>query len=260
MQAESRLQLEQANRAHLERAAEALMPRRERIAAERQALAEPDASALRELEARVAQIDGLLQAARQAFEALQAECAALQEASAQAGEAVGVAEREHAAAQAQLATLRQIQAEAQSNAPLSEWLERHGLGSAAQLWQKLRIDAGWETAVEAVLRERLHALQCGSIDTSFAERPPAKASLFEASRDASTTPAAGLPLAAKVHALDDSIRGALADWLTAVFVCEGHPSASVRAALPAGAVLVNREGDQFTRHTVSLHAPDPADA
>ena len=34
----------------------------------------------------------------------------------------------------------------------------------------------------------------------------------------------------------------------------------MREALPAGAVLVNREGHQFTRHTVSFHAPDPADA
>ncbi|HZS65741.1 MAG TPA: chromosome segregation protein SMC [Burkholderiales bacterium] len=260
MQAESRLALEQANRTHLERAAEALAQRRERIDAERQALAEPDASALHRLEARLAQIDGALQAARQAFEALQVQCVALQEAGAQAAEAVGAAEREHAAAQAQLATLRQIQADAQNNAPLREWLERHGLGSAAQLWQQLRIDAGWETAVEAVLRERLHALRSDSIETSFSARPPAKASLFEASLDASTAPAAGVPLAAKVHPLDDSVRGALADWLTGVFVCEGSPSATARASLPAGAVLVNRDGDQFTRHTVSLHAPDPADA
>ncbi|TMH42828.1 MAG: chromosome segregation protein SMC [Betaproteobacteria bacterium] len=260
MQAQSRLQLEQANRTHLERAAEALGQRRERLEAERQALGAPDAGALAELEARIAQIDGSLQAARQAFEALQPQCVALQEASAQAAEAVGIAEREHAAAQAQLATLRQIQAEAQNNAPLREWLERHGLATAAQLWHKLRIDAGWETAVEAVLRERLHALQSGSIDAGFSERPPAKASLFEASREVSTAPAADLPLAAKVHALDDGIRGALADWLSGVFVCEGRPSASIRGALPAGAVLVNREGDQFTRHTVSLHAPDPADA
>src|SRR5260221_387728 len=72
--------------------------------------------------------------------------------------------------------------------------------------------------------------------------------------------ASGMPLAAKVHALDDSIRGALADWLSGVFVTDGRPDAQARAALPAGAVLVNREGDQFTRHTVSFHAPDPADA
>ena len=34
----------------------------------------------------------------------------------------------------------------------------------------------------------------------------------------------------------------------------------MREALAAGAVMVNREGHQFTRHTVSFHAPDPEDA
>jgi chromosome segregation protein len=260
MQSESRLQLEQANRAHLQRAAEALTQRRERLAAELQALAEPDATLLRELEARSGQIDASLEAARQAFEGLQAQCLALQESSAQAADAVGLAQREHAAAEAQLSTLRQIQADTQNNAPLREWLERHGLGNAAQLWQKLRIDAGWETAVEAVLRERLHALQSGSIESGFAERPPVKASLFEPALEGPLAPASGVPLAAKVHALDDGIRGALADWLAGVYVIDGRPDAALRSGLPAGAVLVNREGDQFTRHTVSLHAPDPADA
>ena len=260
MQAESRLQLEQANRAHLERAAEALAQRRERLGAELQALAEPDASALHEMEARAAEIDAALEKARRALEALQAECAALQEASAQAAEQVGNAQRDHAAAEAQLSTLRQIQADVENNAPLREWIQRQGLGSAAQLWQQLRIDAGWETAVEAVLRERLHALLAGSLDSAWSERPPAKASLFEASRDAGNAPAAGLPLASKVHALDEGIRGALADWLAQVYVIEGRPEQASRAQLPAGAVLVNRDGDQFTRHTVSLHAPDAADA
>jgi chromosome segregation protein len=260
MQSESRLQLEQANRAHLQRAAEALTQRRERLDAELHALAEPDATALRELEERLSQIDASLHAAREAFEALQGQCLELQESSAQAAEAVSLAQREHAAAEAQLSTLQQIQAEAQNNAPLCEWLERHGLGAAAQLWQKLRIDSGWETAVEAVLRERLHALQSGALDRAFGERPPSKASLFEPAADLTVTPANGVALAAKVHALDDGIRGALADWLAGVYVIDGRPDAAARSALPAGAVLVNREGDQFTRHTVSLHAPDPADA
>jgi chromosome segregation protein len=260
MQAESRLQLEQANRAHLERAAEALAQRRERLDAELLALVEPDASALREVDARTAEINASLEQARHALEALQAECSALQEAAARAAEQVSHAQRDHAAAEAQLSTLRQIQADVENNAPLREWIQRQGLGSAAQLWQKLRIDAGWETAVEAVLRERLHALLSGSIDTGFAERPPAKASLFEAARDAGSAPVAGLPLASKVHALDDGIRGALADWLAQVYVIEGRPDQAARARLSAGAVLVNRDGDQFTRHTASLHAPDAADA
>src|SRR5689334_16969699 len=57
IQAESRLQLEQANRTHLQRAAEALGQRRERLQAELQALIEPDAAVLQEMQSRVAQVD-----------------------------------------------------------------------------------------------------------------------------------------------------------------------------------------------------------
>jgi chromosome segregation protein len=45
-----------------------------------------------------------------------------------------------------------------------------------------------------------------------------------------------------------------------VFAVEGTPDAAARAQLPAGALLVNRQGDQFTRYTASYHAPDSADA
>src|SRR5439155_998306 len=130
---------------------------------------------------RVAALEAAVQAAQAGHESLQAECAALEERSAAAGEALGAAQREHAAAEAQLATLRQIQAAAEDNAPLREWLERHGLGALPRLWQKLRIDRGWETAVESVLRERLHALELSEaarLQSVLADRPPAKASVF----------------------------------------------------------------------------------
>jgi chromosome segregation protein len=144
--------------------------------------------------------------------------------------------------------------------PLREWLERQGLGSAERLWQKLRIAAGWETAVEAVLRERLHALQADAIEPQSGERPPAKASLFQAAAQLPSEARDGVPLASKVHVVDDAIGGALADWLAGVFAIDGAPDAATRSQLPAGAVLVNRQGDQFTRYTASYHAPDSADA
>ena len=258
MQAESRLQLEQANRAHLQRAAEALTQRRERLQAELEALVEPDNALAQELEARVAQVDQDLERARRALEALQAECSALQEASAKVADAVSFAQRDHAAAEAQLATLQQIQAEAESNAPLRDWIERLGLGGTEPLFHKLRIDAGWETAVEAVLRERLHALQSASLSTH--ERPPTKAALFEAGSGHAESTTRHAPLGSKVHVLDSSIAGALSDWLAGVYVVDGTPEAATRAELAPGQVLVNRDGDQFTRHTISFHAPDRADA
>jgi chromosome segregation protein len=260
IQAESRLQLEQANRSHLQRAAEALAQRREKLQAELEALVEPDAAVTAQMRSRLAEIDAALREAQASCDALQTECATLQDAGAQAGEALGAAQREHAAAQAQLATLRQIQAETENNVPLREWLERQGLGSAARLWQKLRIDTGWETAVEALLRERLHALQADGLERELSERPPAKASVFQAAAGLPAQAGAGVPLASKVHVLDDAIEGALADWLAGVFAIDGTPDAATRAQLPAGALLVNRQGDQFTRHTASYHAPDSADA
>ena len=260
MQAEGRLQLEQANRAHLEQAKQVLEQRRERLRAELGIPDQPAAAALSGLKARLARQDAAARQAAGTLEALQAECASLDKQRDAAAAALSEAEKEHAAAEAQLATLRQIQADTENNAPLRTWLERHGLGSAARLFQKVRIDSGWETAVEAVLRERLHALEMGNVTSLLSDLPPSKASVFEPAEGESQAPQGGLqPLAAKVRA-DRALSGALADWLAGVFVAEGTPTPSQRKTLPAGAVLVNRAGHQFTRHTVSFHAPDAVDA
>jgi chromosome segregation protein len=264
MQAESRLQLERTNLSHLERDRQGLGQRRERLQAELQTLSEPDAEALSGLQARRSRLQSELVAEQEAFETLQAECTALEERRGAAAEALGSVQREHAAVDAQLGTLTQIQAATEENAPLREWLERHGLGALPRLWQKLRIEQGWETAIEAALRERLHALEIGDdsrLAAVLGDQPPVKACVFDLGAEAPDEGTGGLqPLASKVHAVDAAISGALADWLAGAYVCEGTPERATRAALASGTVLVNREGHQFTRHTVSFHAPDPVDA
>ena len=263
VQAEGRLQVEQANFAHLERGVQAHDQRQERLAAELQTLVEPDAAAVAVLESGMTGLRDALEKAQQAFEGLQADHAAVEEQHAAAAETLGAAQRDHAAAQAQLDTLRQIQAAAEDNAPLQEWLGRHGLAHAARLWQKLRIDHGWETALESVLRERLHALEltdASRLAAALSDRPPVKASVFDHGARAGAAPAAGLPLSAKIHVSDPAVAGAVADWLAGVVAVEGTPDARMREALAPGSVMVNREGHQFTRHTVSFHAPDPEDA
>src|SRR5213078_1972166 len=100
-------------------------------------------------------------------------------------------ERDLAAAEAQLTTLRQIQADTESNEPLRGWLEAHQLSSLPRLFQNLRIDAGWEAAVEAVLRERLHAVQVGAVSNLLSQAPPAKASVFESGTSPQTSAPAG---------------------------------------------------------------------
>src|ERR1051325_2829641 len=258
-QAESRLQLEQANLAHLERGRQALEQRRERLDNELATLAEPESGVLSGLEARLAELDEAVRATEAASQALQNEVAGIEERKAAATEALTAAQRDHAAAEAQIATLRQIQAATEDNAPLRDWFERHGLGGVAPLWQKLRIEAGWETAVEAVLRERRRALGLSGIDQLEAvatDQPPSKASFFLPGHVGPEELHGFDSLFSKILDADAAVSGALRDWLGGVFVVEGVPDAS---ALPVGAVFVNRQGHQFTHFTVSLHAPDAAD-
>ena len=261
LQSESRLLLEQQNVAHLEGNLHSLGQRRERLQAELQSLAEPDAAGVNAANERVLQFDREIGAAQSGLDALQVEMESLGAANASAAETHAAAGKEHAAADAQLATLKQVQAAAEEEAPLHAWLGRHQLTALPRFWQKIRIDHGWETAVESVLRERLHALELGDSSALGQDRPPVKASLFG---PGAASAAAALPgfvaLQDKLHAIDANLAGALTDWFAGVYASEGVPEAVQRAALPAGAVLVNREGDQFTRYTVSFHAPDPADA
>ena len=260
-QAESRLLLEQQNAAHLEAGLQSLARRRERLDAELLQLAEPDAAGMQAANGRVLELDRQIAESQRALDALQAECERLGEAGADATEASVAASREQTAADAQLATLKQVQAAAEEEAPLHDWLARHQLASLPRFWQKIRIEHGWETALESVLRERLHALELGDSGALRGDRPPVKASLFGPGDAGQAPPAPGLvPLQAKVHAADARLGGALSDWLADVYAFEGVPGAKQRSALAPGTVLVNREGDQFTRHTVSFHAPDPADA
>jgi chromosome segregation protein len=260
-QADSRLLLEQQGAAHLEGSLQSLSQRRDRLETELQSLAEPDAAGMDAANERVLQLEGQINEAQGGMDALQAEAEALEAENTRAADAHTEASKEQTAADAQLATLKQVQAAAEEEAPLHEWLERHQLASLPRFWQKIRIDHGWETAVESVLRERLHALELGDSGTLGQDRPPVKASLFGPGSAAAPAQLPGFsPLQGKVHAVDTQIAGALSDWFAGVFVADGTPSSSQRASLPAGVVLVTREGDQFTRHTVSFHAPDPADA
>ncbi|MEX2239787.1 MAG: chromosome segregation protein SMC [Burkholderiales bacterium] len=264
LRAQSRAQLEQSNLEHVERALEALAQRRARLLAERRPLQQPDAAALAAQEARRDAGDTAIADAEGALNALQEECDVLETGQAAAAERLSAASHEHAAAEAQLATLEQIQAAAEDNAPLRDWLERNALQALPRLWQQVRIEPGWEVAVESVLRERLHALDVADparLDAVATDVPPVKAGVLShgAARGA-PAPAGYEALAAKVHAATPELGGALSDWLAQAYVCEGAPRAPERERLFAGALLVNRQGHQFTRHTVAFHAPDAAHA
>jgi len=263
-QAESRYQLEQTNIAHVERSLHALAQRDDRLRAELAVLDRPDPQTLVVREAHAAALEQRIEQAQGELAHLQEACAVLEQERQASVEQLSAALREHSAAEGQLATLRQIQAAVAEDGKLREWLERHGLAHGRHVWERLHIEPGWETAVEAVLRERLHAHEFpldDGITLLSADSPPAKTSLYAPAPGAAPAALAGhVLLSTKVHTTDHGLGGALEDWLAGVYVTDGMPDPAARAALPAGAVLVSREGHQFTCHTVSFHAPDATDS
>ena len=75
--------------------------------------------------------------------------------------------------------LRALQEKVQTEGKLKPWLDKHGLdGPGRACGRRCTSRAGWETALEAALRERLNALAVGRLDTvrAFAtDAPPAQA-------------------------------------------------------------------------------------
>ncbi len=263
--AEQVFRLEQAQVAHIGRTLEGLATRADRLAVERSELAEPDSARLDGLGQAIAAAAADAAACATRIRELQQDLPVLEAARAAALARLQELEREANTRTGRLATLERIQAQVEEGTEINDWLARHSLQRLPRLWQKITVAPGWETAIESVLRERLHALQFAdpqALARLFNDPPPAKVSLFAPSTASPGTGAGpGLrPLASLVRFGDDTARPLVEEWLAGCFAAEGIPSLTTRLGLPPGAVLVNREGHQFTRYAVSFHGPDSIDA
>ncbi len=168
--------------------------------------------------------------------------------------------------EARLAALKQLQENVQTEGKVQPWLDKHELGALPRLWKKLHVEAGWEAALEAVLRERLAALEVSNLDwvKAFAsDAPPAKLA-FYAPPAAGEPPAAvaGLrPVLSLVRIDDAGIRAVLNDWLGNVYVADDVAQAlATRTQLPAGGAFVVKAGHIVTRVGVQLYAADSEQA
>lgn len=169
--------------------------------------------------------------------------------------------------EARMAVLEQLQARMQGENQMRPWLEKHGLGEDTErIWQYIRIEPGWETAVEAVLRERVHALEAKSVQQVAAmlqEAPPGKVGLFLTDLPAGAAPLparpAGrlVPLASLVRCQDARLKPIMAEWLDGFFSAESTEAAFAgRGQLPPGGRFVVREGHAIGRFDVVLFAMD----
>jgi chromosome segregation protein len=248
----------------LDRQLSGLMQRRERLQEERDRLGLPDEARLASLTTEV--------------ERLQAEFEASSARLVQADERVPQCQTERqslleartcdsdllARLEARLMALRDLQAKVEADDKLDPWLRTQGLDSLPRLFQKLKVEAGWEAAFEAVLRERIEGLEVSRLDSLgglAGNAPPARVAFFSS---ASAVAAGDGPALAGHRRLADMVRGhdaslaaVLGDWLASTFVAEDIGSAlAVRDKLPAGAQFVVKAGHRVSRHAVRFHAAD----
>ena len=260
---EQALRIEQTNISHAGKTLQGLTLRQERLIAEHQGLAKPDAAAIDAQQRQIAELAEEL-SRKDAQLALQLQqLPELEHARKTAQEKLDAQQREQAGLESRLATLKQVQDQVESNAQIHEWLIKHQLESLPRLWQQVRVEAGWETAFEAVLREKLHAVEVSQpelLQRVLEDAPPAKLSVYAATAAAPDLALEGMrPLASLLGIHDEAVRGVMQDWLHGVYAVERAPGPGDRQALPSGVILVSRQGHQFSRSAVSFHAPDPGD-
>jgi chromosome segregation protein len=250
---------------HLEEQLRAASQRRERLLAQSTLLAAPDLLRLADLERESGAAKQDQTAAEASLSLLTERLPQLDQERRAQQEKVNIETRKQAELGARLDALRALQMRVQTEGKLKPWLARHGLDGLQGLWTKIQIEAGWETALESALRERLNALEVGRIETvrAFAaDAPPAKLAFYMPPSAAIRNTHQTLPRLSDLLRLGDAgLQALLNDWLEGVYTAAGLDDAlAARARLSHGEVIMTREGHAVSQFAVSFFAPDAENA
>jgi chromosome segregation protein len=262
---QQQIQLLAADSRNIDEQSRGLKARRERLASEAKGLATPDLARLDTLRGEEAAANGLRDESEARLADLSDQVPALDDQRRAAQER---AAREAATLTdigARLSALRALQDKVQTEGKLKPWLDKHGLSSLQGLWKQVHIDSGWETALEAALRERLNALAVGRLDSvrAFAaDAPPARLAFYALPSGAIGNSHRTLPtLTDRLRLSDASLQALLSDWLEGVYTAESIDTAlAQRSQLTHGEVIMTREGHAVSQHAVAFYAPDSEQA
>ncbi|QFZ85678.1 chromosome segregation protein SMC [Variovorax paradoxus] len=264
-QVQQQIQVLAADQRNIEDQSRQLTLRSERLRADQNALAAPDEDRLTEMQEQLA-------AAQEAASESDARLQELQEAVPQLDEdrrakqqAVNTEGARHAEFSARLEALRALQEKVKTDGKLAPWLAKHGLDGLQGLWSRIHIEQGWESALEAALRERLGALEVSRLDMVRAfgnDAPPAKLAFYSPPAAGVPQGAGALPKLSSLLRLNDAGQQALLnDWLHGCFTAETFEEAlAQRATLQPGEVIYVRSGHAVSSHSVNFYAPDSEQA
>ena len=266
-QSEQALRLAEADHGHAQRALENLAQQRTRLEQDRLALGAPDPALLASAQEHEMRSEDAVAAAQAQLALVQTAVPAAESEVRSAREALQAAHRLLTETRAQHDALAQLQAKVASSGEIGPWLKARGLSDAKPLWQSIEVNAGWETAVEAVLRERFSALvaDAATLRAALAEPPPAILTLAladSAVQEATATKAATSAsdtLRAQVQCADPRWAAVLDEWLAQVVIADDLSAKwplsqnSTHAGL---ASYVSRAGHTLTSGSITLYVPD----
>ncbi|TRZ97250.1 MAG: chromosome segregation protein SMC [Rhodocyclaceae bacterium] len=251
---EQALRLAEADKGHAIRALDNLIQRRTRLEQDRQALGAPDPALLAAAQENERRAETALTTAQQGLAVLQAAVPAAEAQLRAAREALQAAHRSLTETRARHDALAQLQAKVAQSGEIGDWLKARHLADAKPLWRSIQVEAGWETAVEAVLRERFSALSADAdtVRAALVSPPPAILALALVRDAAGNTPATADSLRSKVRCNDPRWSGVLDEWLAGVSVAD-----DLAAELPlASGQRVSRAGHLLTSAGLTLYVPD----
>jgi chromosome segregation protein len=262
-QAEQAIEAAASEQRNLDRQLAGLAQRRERLDEERTSIGSPDEARLSQFREQVARLESELATATEAGQRAEQQVASgtderTRQLDARVRQADALTRLE-----ARLHALKQVQANVEANEKLDPWLRSQGLDALPRLFRKLSVEAGWETAFEGVLRERVESVEVGRLDTVAglaADSPPARVAFHSTAaavaREGGHIPGFGR-LSDLVRGHDAALSAVLADWLANVFVAPDLPAALAgREQLPPGGQFVVKAGHLVSRYGVRFFAAD----
>ncbi|MCK9514555.1 MAG: chromosome segregation protein SMC [Ottowia sp.] len=242
-----------------------LQARRERVQAAQAQLPAADDARLQALHAQLQAATEEESGARRELQRLQAQVQELEQARAGVQQAAQRESVRRTDLAARLQALQELQHKLQSREALAPWRQRHALDRQQPLWKQLRVQPGWERALEAALRDRLDALPASSAAQVLAladDPPPGRQTLYLQAAPQRDPEPGPLPRLLDKLVLHDAARHALlADWLAG---CHVAPALDValqqRSRLQAGEVIYTPAGHAVRAASISFHADDSEQA
>ncbi|AWB34065.1 chromosome segregation protein SMC [Orrella marina] len=263
---EQKLALTAQRRGDVQRQLDSLEQRRQRLSLERGSIQVPDAQ-------EAERLAGDAQAAQAQLEQAQAILIELEERVPQAEATRAQAQQEAqqqagilAKLEARLAALVRLQEDVQSSGTLDPWIRSHELANLPRLLEKLKVNPGWESAIESALQERLNGLQVSSLDRVRGldrNAPPGRLAFYQMPQVSPITqsPAGLTSLANHVQTGDPSLKLLISDWLGSFYVAQSLTQAlDSLEQLPPGAIWIVQAGHLIDRHSVRFYAPESEQA